>query len=828
MADSRVSATQRKARHPDMRPSEPHNPESWKAAMHDVRHTDTTTRLSTPLSKSMTRKIDHAMRMKARDVHFHVAHVSGVSLQVVYAQSEKEMNRYKVCGDHAAISLLNRLSASGEDATTIRGSISSITPVTLDEVAKEAAGIPMAAKFFAFAYPLECLAADNAKLIEMVIGSVSRLDDDLFFLFLLGGYIYFDESQNFLQANAISLKKTNRQLRFGGPFAVAPDAAAFLKASGRLRPLLLKSLNEVGLTKFGWINPREHPGGFKLHESMDWNSGAFVYQRSDGELVFYHTRGGDKDHTRGGTRINRSHMAVQAKHLAKTWMVERRGFDQLQATFEQELTRSKQLRASLMQRKGGPVERWLRSYGIIIIAYYAIGVVLFHYVEGFSWFDCIYFMTVTATTVGYGDLSPVTWQGRLLSIVYMPFGTIVTMGGLLQPVGFCLTHLNKLNALVISKLLALAKVLDDLLNRSMRAVAFDSWEWLQHQFRSHTAWRINSSQTFTIETTFGKSLEAGPATAYAHTVLQPIVVALLGCVVTSLVKSLTFIDSLYYGIVTMTTVGYGDSDLLPDTDAEKAYTILFMLFSTSAFAVCVERLAMLVTSRSIFIRDFNWELPAMMRRRAIQEGNMSPTLVEDEFVIYVLESYGVVDSDLLKCIRDDFKKIEQFGLHPHGSNGEIEVTTLFEHLVARGLVLDSNRIAPSSTRSSRNLTRDRKASLNQTTRGLVDKVTLNVKGTGPSLPSVMVVDMSTPDHGFDEWHKGIWTPFLQRDTEFQEAEMQRRVSQNRAGDSKPIRFAVVRGLNDRVSRRPSLRPGTSQGHMHVGEDYDDAADEIGC
>ena len=67
-------------------------------------------------------------------------------------------------------------------------------------------------------------------------------------------------------------------------------------------------------------------------------------------------------------------------------------------------------------------------------------------------FDCVYFMTVTATTVGYGDLSPKTWEGRLLSIFYMPFGTIVTMGGLLEPVGFCLDWLNKLNALMIARL----------------------------------------------------------------------------------------------------------------------------------------------------------------------------------------------------------------------------------------------------------------------------------------------------------------------------------------------------------------------------------------
>ena len=159
---------------------------------------------------------------QASDVTFFLAPVKGLDLQVVYSTTENTINSYKIRGDPAAISLLNRLSSRGEDASTIRGSLGNITPVTLDEVTKLAAGIPIAAKFFAFAYPLECLAADVAKLFNLVIGSVSRLDDELFFFFLLGGFCYFDESQTFLQSNALSLKHTERQLTFVSRPALEP------------------------------------------------------------------------------------------------------------------------------------------------------------------------------------------------------------------------------------------------------------------------------------------------------------------------------------------------------------------------------------------------------------------------------------------------------------------------------------------------------------------------------------------------------------------------------------------------------------------------------
>ena len=110
---------------------------------------------------------------------------------------------YKVVGDKAAISLLNRLSRPGETAETIRGKLAPPNRITLGGEAKMKAGIPPRAHFFAFAYPLDCLVADTPTLLRTIIGSVSRLDDETFFFFLLGGFCYFDKELQFLQANAI-------------------------------------------------------------------------------------------------------------------------------------------------------------------------------------------------------------------------------------------------------------------------------------------------------------------------------------------------------------------------------------------------------------------------------------------------------------------------------------------------------------------------------------------------------------------------------------------------------------------------------------------------
>ncbi len=52
----------------------------------------------------------------------------------------------------------------------------------------------------------------------------------------------------------------------------------------------------------------------------------------------------------------------------------------------------------------------------------ASGTVFYRFVEGLGWIDSLYFCVITLTTVGYGDISPTTNAGKILTMVYVVVG----------------------------------------------------------------------------------------------------------------------------------------------------------------------------------------------------------------------------------------------------------------------------------------------------------------------------------------------------------------------------------------------------------------------
>jgi len=63
-----------------------------------------------------------------------------------------------------------------------------------------------------------------------------------------------------------------------------------------------------------------------------------------------------------------------------------------------------------------------RTLLALLVAVIAGGTVFFRMVEGWSWLDSYFFTVVTLSTVGYGNLVPVTTAGKIGTTVFILAG----------------------------------------------------------------------------------------------------------------------------------------------------------------------------------------------------------------------------------------------------------------------------------------------------------------------------------------------------------------------------------------------------------------------
>ena len=56
-----------------------------------------------------------------------------------------------------------------------------------------------------------------------------------------------------------------------------------------------------------------------------------------------------------------------------------------------------------------------------------LGAAIYHWLEGWSWLDSVYFVVITLATIGYGDFAPTTPLTKLITIFYGLNGIILVL-----------------------------------------------------------------------------------------------------------------------------------------------------------------------------------------------------------------------------------------------------------------------------------------------------------------------------------------------------------------------------------------------------------------
>ena len=199
-----------------------------------------------------------------------------VGLKIALHENKgQETHEFDVIGPGRAKAMLKREGVAGK---SMRGFLAPMTKVTLPDEVKESAGIPVNAVYYAFAYPLECLAGQMQRLLNAEAGNPEEFAWLEFFL--IGGFMYLDEKKNVLRCNALALTVQPAFLFLAGPFTHSGNMTKVLKESGRLRPQPLEPVARYAqFTDMAWINSSEKPGGVGLSDTEDWADGAFYYTK---------------------------------------------------------------------------------------------------------------------------------------------------------------------------------------------------------------------------------------------------------------------------------------------------------------------------------------------------------------------------------------------------------------------------------------------------------------------------------------------------------------------------------------------------------------------
>ncbi len=70
----------------------------------------------------------------------------------------------------------------------------------------------------------------------------------------------------------------------------------------------------------------------------------------------------------------------------------------------------------------GDFHRFLIIELIVVGIVISGGATLFWYLEGWAFFDSLYFVVVTMATIGYGDFVPLTMGGKMLAMMFAVMG----------------------------------------------------------------------------------------------------------------------------------------------------------------------------------------------------------------------------------------------------------------------------------------------------------------------------------------------------------------------------------------------------------------------
>jgi hypothetical protein len=311
----------------------------------------------------------------------------------------------------------------------------------------------------------------------------------------------------------------------------------------------------------------------------------------------------------------------------------------------------------------GAVQVAVRTLALYILA----GMLAYKLFERWEFSDCLYFIVVTLTTVGYGDLVPKTTLGKLFTPFYCVLGITLVLRAL-SPVlevlrgpwrdqvlgyfGWQEASFDESEELPDTENVDNDGIVNITVNKS------DVHEAAIRRREMETALKNNRRRVALAMVTPGVIILIGAAIHF-FAIRVPSETPFLG-----IVDIVGVVDSFYWAVVTASTLGYGD--IVPVSHFARVLVIIYIPISVLALADAIADVQMVAIRKKIRETDYGRIADECLLRDAVRNTlrggtNYEPALSESEFLIDQLLANGLVDPDAVETIKGHFRQLTRHG-----------------------------------------------------------------------------------------------------------------------------------------------------------------------
>lgn len=387
-----------------------------------------------------------------------------------------------------------------------------------------------------------------------------------------------------------------------------------LISNGGERQVLLQ-LNEPTGCSIGPLGPREshkdNKGDQNVTVSFRWGGDAEVLAAVDGRMARRNRKQERLAQSSALTNMSGTNSKLEEEDTASQQTID----DIEDAQFKEFTEKQKELRAQIEVKNALRQRQQSMTAGAIVFLYYAVGIIYYTQQEDWTFINALYFVTVTLTTVGYGDLLPTTDGAKIFTCCFVLVGMFLVASAL-----------GVIAGLIIERL----EALDDDDDGQDEDCLSEPWATL-----SYSAALLGGSVV--VGTIFYGAMER---------------------------DDFNFVDALYMSVITATTVGYGDYS--PQTEGGRVFAVFWLLGAVICTGKAIGDVADLYATRAKALIEER----RLKRNVTIQDlkeyGGDDGKLDKNEFALCKLRAMSRISrKDLTDCA-------EQFQLIDHDGGGVID------------------------------------------------------------------------------------------------------------------------------------------------------------